>query len=130
MSIRRTDLAYLAGFFDGEGSLSLSLNESGGIRFTVACSQNTRTVLDLYVRHFGGSVYGYTPKGRRSEMFSWRVNAQKAYDFLVQVRSFLLVKLVDADTCMSIWEQREDRLAMAERVDEYNKHHRIEKEAR
>jgi hypothetical protein len=114
--MRKTDLAYLVGFFDGEGSVMLALNKGGTLRLSVACSQNTETVLNMYVRGFGGHVYSYQPKLAKSPMFQWRINGAEAVGFLEQARPYLLVKLVPALEAIKAWGIRSDKAELAKAV--------------
>ncbi len=106
MKARQVDLAYIAGFFDGEGSVMVS-RPKGHIRIEVAVSQNTRTVLDLHTRFFGGHVYGYAPKSRpRAIMYQWKVYGEAACAFLSQIIPYLHVKKVESQEGIDAWLQR------------------------
>jgi len=116
MAIRQVDLAYVAGFFDGEGSIMMSMPKGKHVRVEVAVSQNTRTVLDLHVKLFGGHVYGYAPKKRpRAIMYQWKVYGQDAYEFLIKIEPYLHVKKVEAHEGMEIWLLRKN-MQVVERI--------------
>jgi hypothetical protein len=54
-----TELAWAAGFFDGEGSFTTSLDSYGYKHARVCVSQNTRELLDRFAVAVGtGKVYG------------------------------------------------------------------------
>lgn len=128
--MRKTDIAYLAGFFDGEGSVMLSRNKSGGLSIAVACSQNTRTVLDIYVRAFGGNVYEYRPPSRNSSMFQWRANGQVGIDALCSMRPWLLVKALSSDEAFNAWECRYTKATVESLVLAHRARVHAEREAR
>lgn len=132
MNLRKTDLAYLAGFFDGEGSIMLSTNPGGGLKIAIACSQNTQDVLLLYVRAFGGHVYSYMPKNRRSLIFQWRANGLVAIDSLKSMKPWLLIKLLSCEEALNAWEakQKGERDIWLKTVMEHQSRVRSEKSAR
>ena len=128
--MRNSDIAYLTGFFDGEGSVMLSLNQSAGLQVSIACSQNTRTVLDMYVKAFGGHVYGHKPKNRNSEMFQWRANGDVAIKALMRMAPYLLVKALSANEAFVAWGQRLNKDVVAELVEAHRTRVHEEREAR
>ena len=129
MTLRQTDLAYFAGFFDGEGSVMLSLNKSGGLSLGVSCSQNTKTVMDMFEQAFGGHVYSYVPKGRKRAIFQWRANGQVAFDFLKLVKPWILVKLYVATEGLAAWPVRKNKPEMQAMVAAHKKHLKEERDA-
>lgn len=98
--MRRAEAAYLAGFFDGEGSISLQLQQGKHLRVEVSCSQNTIDVLWMYVRFFRGNVY----EGQRC--YQWKAYGMQAIMFLRTVRPYLIVKRLDAEDAIRAWENR------------------------
>jgi hypothetical protein len=62
---------YIAGFFDGEGSISIN---AGG-RSSVAITQKNPSVLYLIQSRFGGNVYQKTKKF--NECFHWRISGKE-----------------------------------------------------
>jgi len=108
VKLRQVDLAYIAGFFDGEGTVVIS-RRKGYVRVEVAVSQNTRTVLDLHTRMFGGHVYAYAPKKRpRAIIYQWKVYGEAATGFLQIIEPYLLVKKVEAQEGIAIWLDRKN----------------------
>ncbi|ARK07486.1 hypothetical protein LAV_00110 [Sphingobium phage Lacusarx] len=70
-----TELAYLAGFLDGEGTIGL-FKTSGANAFKVPCisvSSTDRYLLDAYVHRFGGHIQ--TKASKRPE------NHRQAYEY-------------------------------------------------
>ena len=71
----QTELAWAAGFFDGEGHISLRNSGKGFKRIAVQAAQIDRQVLDRFQKAVGvGHVYGpYTPKAKtRKPYFGWQ----------------------------------------------------------
>lgn len=103
-------MAYMAGFFDGEGSVFISLQgPSQSLRIEVSVSQNTRTVLEMFERYFSGHINGHIMRGRNSEIFQWKAYAETGIHFLHEVRPFLLVKALSAQQAMDMWSIRKDK---------------------
>ena len=109
--MRKADIAYAAGFFDGEGAVSLSLQKGKYLRVEVATSQNTIDVLLWYRRNFGGSIYGSPER-----CFQWKIFGEKAIDFLKLIQPYLFVKQVDAVEAVQVWESRDDLGRMTELI--------------
>lgn len=108
--MRKTELAYLAGFFDGEGSISLSLQQGKYVRIEVSCSQNTVDVLWMYVRAFKGNVY------ESNRCYQWKTYGQQAVNFLHAVAPFLIVKRLDAEETIDAWKNRTDTVFVTETI--------------
>lgn len=99
MSSRAEDLAYFAGFFDGEGWVSVSAKRKGnGQRWTslqIGVAQKTRDVLEFAQRLFpSGRIYFHTL--RPSPIYTLEWNSQKAAKVLREVLPFLKVKKAQA----------------------------------
>lgn len=101
--MRQTDVAYVAGFFDGEGSIVISMNKY--MRLEVGVSQKHTAVL-LWMRGiFGGKIYqseGYAAQ--------WKIHGAKAIEFLMLIKPFLIEKAVDAEEAIVIWDARHDTI--------------------
>ena len=91
-------LQYWAGFFDGEGHVTI------GKAGTVKCgiTQNDASVLEMLVPEFGGKVYRKGIKSATGQSSSvWQLNdARGVLDFLEDVRPYLVVKAKEADIAM------------------------------
>lgn len=98
--MKKTEIAYLAGFFDGEGSISVRLQQGKYLRIEVSCSQNTVDVLWMYVRTFKGNVY------ESVRCYQWKTYGAEAVRFLHAIKPFLIVKRLDAEEAIDAWEHR------------------------
>jgi hypothetical protein len=103
--ITQQDIAYAAGFFDGEGCVQLYMRKSGRTKncLTTALSAYGTDSTPLYWLHqrWGGSIkWDETPKrlgtGRRP-VCRWVVFSKEAEVFAKDVRPFLLVKAHQID---------------------------------
>ena len=88
--ISTEELAYIAGFFDGEGCIT-----SGGRRCSLAISaSNTdKQPLEFIQRIFGGSIYECLPKKLKwSTVYNWRIGGAYALIVLESLLPYLIVK--------------------------------------
>jgi hypothetical protein len=51
-----TDLAWAAGFIDGEGCIRITAGDRGGMNVGLTITQKSRIPLDHFVSIFGGNV--------------------------------------------------------------------------
>lgn len=125
-----TDLAWAAGFVDGEGCIQTTVRMR---------SRNRRDyILGLYVGQvdprplyrlselFGGVVY---PKSsgptERRPMFMWRVTGSTAEATLRALLPFLLVKREQADLALQLRDRIADYVKVGRRVDDHETEARL-----
>jgi hypothetical protein len=110
---QQADVAYAAGFFDGEGSAMIYVGSGknrDGIVFAVCMWQSSLPVLDWLQETFGGGVYrrknaGYGLNSKRSAA-EWRIVGHAAYGFCRLIRPYLRVRHEKIDEVMWKWERR------------------------
>jgi len=93
------DLAYAAGFFDGEGHIRIQRHSTrGSYMLSISAVQATKTPLPLLQQLFGGlikrRVLPY--KGETRVLFEWRTSSQSAQRALEAMLPYLRVKLDEA----------------------------------
>ena len=113
MANKKTDIAYLAGFFDGEGSVYITLGNNKYLRIEVSISQKHRAVLNWIVTNFGGKIY--QSKGHYPQ---WKMNGAKAVEFLLMMRPYLIEKAVDVEDVVTMWNARYDKPLLKELINE------------
>lgn len=98
--------AYVAGFFDGEGTLNVhaAFGQKGGQCFRIAIYQNDKEVLKWIRTFFGGNIH--EDKCSRLEIYG-----AQSIKFLQAIRPYTMVKNTQIDTYMACWETRKDREA-------------------
>lgn len=98
-------LSYLAGFFDGEGCVSRAVHRYGGkdgrqreyVTHTLICSQNDRSLCDLFIETFGiGHVYEIRPGHHQ-----WRANNHDAAVVARKLAPYLRLKRSKAESLVA-----------------------------
>lgn len=104
-------LAYLGGFFDGEGCISIvkGKNHLGNTQYSlrVIVSNTNDYVLQLYKFSFGGRIRKRKhdkPKWR--DCYSWELSSTQAYDFLKCLYPYLVIKKAEADLAFEFQENQ------------------------
>ena len=89
-----TELAYAAGLFDGEGSISLVRQKNNRSHSPqVAVASNDCEVLLWLQKRFGGSIVTKQPrKSTQSVSYDWRLTDRRALAFLQMVRPYLVIQ--------------------------------------
>lgn len=103
-----TSRCYLAGFFDGEGSINLYRNQNDAWGLQVQISQVCKAPLIILQGSYGGSL---TKVDRRHEyphrriQWLWGVTASRAVRFLEAVLPYLVVKEAEARLALEFYER-------------------------
>ena len=111
--MKESDLAYAAGFFDGEGSIGIYHHrkktcKSGwqnGLR--VRGYNTNEMVIRWFEYNFGGSVHKKKAEANRQQGYVWNADSRIAYQFLKQVLPYLKVKKSQAELALSFQERRQ-----------------------
>jgi len=86
-------IAYFAGLFDGEGSVSILLTRRGDWKLCCRISNTNREVLQTAKDSFKvGQIGGRNRGGNRKPDFWWHVVGKQAEGFLRAVLPFLVIK--------------------------------------
>lgn len=105
------DLAWAAGFVDGEGYIGITTRrtgrQAGNKTFIFDIAQVDRRPLDKIASLFGGPVYGpYKPKTPNSSPYHrFTVAAKRARDIVEKLRPYLVLKQEQADKALAEWEE-------------------------
>lgn len=99
------ELAYLAGFFDGEGCISINRNSSQHYGLLLAAAQINPAPLFLLYQRFGGYIVRkQRPTDRYRAVHQWRSSGREAADVLRQLQPYLVVKKEEADIAIEFQE--------------------------
>lgn len=86
------DIAYIAGFFDGEGSIFISKSRKQYF-LTVSISNTDKSVLESIQRIMGGSLSKSPDKRENcSHLFRLRLYCDEAKKFLEKILPYLKIK--------------------------------------
>ena len=102
------ELAYFAGFFDGEGSMSINNRIGGSPRgvspnhsLQVSIGNTDPAVLRTIHSYFGGSLtLRKTAKPNHRNVTQWIIPTVGALGFLVAIRPYLVMKAEAADVAI------------------------------
>jgi hypothetical protein len=117
MSVLSEEIAYAAGFFDGEGHIAIvrcaahrKINRYGKVYFyetyqlLLEVGQKDKTPLFWMKGKFGGKVAHSTRKRSYDKelynIWHWRLYGTNAAEFLKLLRPFLIVKAQEADVAI------------------------------
>ena len=99
----KQDLSYLAGFFDGEGCISILKSTKGNWNpayfLQAQIGQKYGNILDWVKENFGGNVYK-----KRDQ--TWIVTNFKAYEFIKLITPYLKYKKPQAELAIKFYEER------------------------
>lgn len=92
-------VAYLAGFIDGEGSIMLYRRKVGSVTLRLSVTNTCKRALDFIARAAGvGTVtLGVPDSDVRRAVWHWHINGDAALTTLVQIRRYLVIKREQAD---------------------------------
>ncbi len=95
--VSKIELAYLAGFVDGEGTISIVSAGKEYMRPTISISNSDTTVIDFVNTHWQSNVYKAKGWGQNSkDMYCVRVVNQHAIEFIKDLLPYLNQKLKQA----------------------------------
>lgn len=114
--------AYLAGFFDGEGCVTLDEDKRGYFKFALILDNTHLTPLMLLREVFGGTIRTKVPDNPNHNVFyKWRIHDRKARRALGFMFPFLRIKRPHAELAFEYAETLcrrggTDRLSEQQRV--------------
>lgn len=111
--MKRIELAYLAGMFDGEGSIIIHKHKakksSHHDAYVVeACLGNTNEwIVRQFQFSFGGNVYLRKKQTEQTQaIWAWQISANKAIPFLTTIIPFLKLKKTQAEIGLKFQESK------------------------
>jgi len=99
-------LEWLAGFFDGEGSITVvhSISKKHKQYFlSVGLTQSNFDVLDKIRREYGGNLYKKSKQTGRHQGYELRWTSKAAIEFLSILAPYLVVKKPQAEIALGEW---------------------------
>ena len=112
--MKKIDLAYFAGFFDGEGTILIDKYPKH-YQLRVQVSQANRWILERYRMAFGGTIYepyrnSLTSK-QRNRFWIWQAKSRVALEFLQDIYPYLTLKQAEAKVAIEFQKTRSARYA-------------------
>lgn len=103
------DFGYTAGVIDGEGCLTAYMRPNGAIEIRVDVVNTNRKLLEWLCQTWGGAIYARkVTNARHKQQFAWELRRDAAVSMLGMIQDHLIVKAEQAETMISLWEQRGD----------------------
>lgn len=112
--MKRTDLAYIAGIIDGEGSISLVYARQKPSRSSLNVRVQVANTNEWLVQWLRMAVGGWITKTNRSQVqdkiwkvgYQWCITGIRAKDFLELVYPYLRLKKPQAEIAMGLAKMR------------------------
>ncbi|MDE2233290.1 MAG: LAGLIDADG family homing endonuclease [Patescibacteria group bacterium] len=98
------DLSYMAGYFDGEGSISLVKRQRGKCLeyfIRISIGQKDGASLDWIKDNFGGTLYNV----KRDDSYIWLATNNKAYKVIKLIVPFLKYKQPQVKLAIKFYEE-------------------------
>ncbi len=110
--MKKTDLAYIAGLFDGEGCVSFSTSKykpRGTVSHQILVTLGNTEEYPIQWLHlcYGGSIYVRKPPKqfpRAKTLYVWRLLCQEACNFLKDIEPYLIIKKPQATIAIKYGE--------------------------
>lgn len=105
------DIRYLAGLFDGEGTLGVYKQKTTGYRRTAGITNTYMPVLEAFRSRFGGNIYPQR-KATTTHKATWGWELQNGPEimlFLYKIRPHLTIKAEQVDVMLTYLEGNLDK---------------------
>lgn len=107
-----TNLAYLAGIIDGEGSIELRMQRSNSLDLIVHVFNSDRPLFDWIEERFGGKTYDIHKRQRVerpqwANVYNWNIGGETAVALLNRLLPFMVVKRAQAMLAVEAWNKRQ-----------------------
>lgn len=108
--MKRVDLSYAAGIFDGEGCICLRKVKKHTITLDVTVVNTNEWLLQWLKFAFGGKVYSMDYDARKSKnwkpCWKWTLTSNKALEFLEMLCPYLRLKKPQAELAITFQKAR------------------------
>lgn len=101
---------YVAGFFDGEGCVSLTKRQNKGygsphVQLQVMIANSHEGIIDLFMKQFGG-FKSEKPTGFGSTSFCLKFSSEEAEAFLRYIQYDVIIKAREVEVALALIERR------------------------
>ncbi|HEA67191.1 MAG TPA: hypothetical protein ENI07_10280 [Desulfobacterales bacterium] len=108
VTLERLDLAWMAGFFDGEGSISLSVHTQpkNRIQVQIQITNSIKATLEPFSKYFSGNINKHYRKNPKElPQYKWSLqSAKKSYEFLNRFMPYFRAKADVAELAIKALE--------------------------
>ena len=107
-----TELAYLAGIVDGEGSIGAHWRTNSSVSFHVNFQVGMTQVgaIDLFVKIFGGHIHIEKRRTKSGKpIYKWQIYARKAANCLEKLLPYLIIKREQARDAIVLARMHRER---------------------
>ena len=121
--LNEIEKSYIAGIIDGEGSVGVRKIVKSILPRVQVGNTNFKLIKFLNDK-CGGSIYSVKPKYKRwKSSWIWSLTGDKAIEFLIQIKSYLLLKKEQSDLVINSYGllEKEERLKVFNRMTLLNK---------
>ena len=109
--MKKTDLAYAAGFFDGEGCIMITntmRKTRRAFHLRLALTSTDPWLCNYLMFQFGGRVFQHKRgKPQWAIPYSWQIVSHQAAEFLKLIKPYLKLKRPQADIALAFQAKRE-----------------------
>lgn len=121
-------IAYIAGFFDGEGCIRIKkANQGGNSYYIIAHLTNTYPKTLKEVKQLFGGSMRVQEKGVNKKVYNWSITSDEASDFLRTLLPFLKEKRPQAVLALRFHKNKDKMVPAAKKAD-YERMMRMKKE--
>lgn len=108
--MKELELAYLAGFFDGEGSIGIMRrkkvkSKNYAYYASISVGQKDKAIINTLQKHFRGGIH----KVKRDGSYMWYCTDKTAYECIKQLLPYLRYKKPQAELVVSLYEEAPNR---------------------
>lgn len=102
--MEETQLAWAAGFFEGEGAVGITKSNS----LVVEIINTNNIPIDFFGNNWNGYIHpGPRPRGNRKTSSKWMAHSNNAYKFLSDIKPYIIFRGEQIRTAMSLMESDE-----------------------
>jgi hypothetical protein len=104
--IPETIFAYLAGYFDGEGSICILTGRGGYVHLRLAVLSYDRESIELFQSALGGSAKAVT-KGKKMsrQPYAWYIRGREAAVAIRKILPYMIAKKSQVEVVLSVdWD--------------------------
>lgn len=108
--MRKTDIAYMAGFFDGEGCITL-YKTRGIYSLHVDICQCNEHIIKWFQFCFGGTIHTrYENHHKFKKQWRWHTSGGNAMGFLKTIIPYLVLKKAEAELAIKFQSRRANKI--------------------